>query len=51
MVLDKYNGEVTPRYLIYDIITISDYDISKKSLGHRLRCIDKQLIGKKILFM
>lgn len=51
MVLDKYNGAVTPRYLIYDIITIQDYDIAKKPLGHRLRCIEKQLIGNKNIFV
>lgn len=46
MVLDKYNGEVTPRYLIYDIIKICNEDIGQKPFPVRLKCIEKNLIGK-----
>lgn len=46
MVLDKYNGKIVPRYLIYDIINIADFPIGRMSLLNRLKCIEEQLIGK-----
>ncbi|KAM7348245.1 RNA guanylyltransferase and 5'-phosphatase mRNA capping enzyme [Cochliomyia hominivorax] len=49
MVLDKYKGEITPRYLIYDIIKISNNDIGKEPFfPNRLKCIKKELIDPRI---
>ncbi|XP_005182334.2 mRNA-capping enzyme [Musca domestica] len=45
MVLDKYNGQITPRYLIYDIIKIGNRDIGKENFyPNRLQCIDMEII-------
>ncbi|XP_061397952.1 mRNA-capping enzyme [Musca vetustissima] len=45
MVLDKYNGQITPRYLIYDIIKIGSRDIGKENFyPNRLQCIDMEVI-------
>ncbi|XP_018798630.1 PREDICTED: mRNA-capping enzyme [Bactrocera latifrons] len=45
MVIDKLNGESIPRYLIYDIIKISNYDIGAKPFyPDRLTCIKKEII-------
>lgn len=51
MVLDKYNGEITPRYLIYDIIKFDDHNIGKEPFVERLKCIKKQLIDPRIKAM
>lgn len=49
MVLDKYNGEIIPRYLIYDVIKISNFNIGKKPFfPDRLKCIEKELIEPRI---
>lgn len=46
MVIDKLNGESIPRYLIYDIIKISNYNIGSKNFyPDRLNCIKKEIIG------
>ncbi|XP_011182006.2 mRNA-capping enzyme [Zeugodacus cucurbitae] len=45
MVIDKLNGESIPRYLIYDIIKLTNYDIgSKPFYPDRLNCIKKEII-------
>ncbi|XP_004536441.1 mRNA-capping enzyme [Ceratitis capitata] len=45
MVIDKLNGESIPRYLIYDVVKISNLDIgSKPFFPDRLRCIKKEII-------
>lgn len=45
MVLDKYKGQVTPRYLIYDIVKFGQENIGAQPFyPTRLRCIEKELI-------
>ncbi|KAI8128169.1 mRNA-capping enzyme [Lucilia cuprina] len=49
MVLDKYKGEIMPRYLIYDIIKISNHDIGKEPFfPNRLKCIKRELVEPRI---
>ncbi|XP_065362989.1 mRNA-capping enzyme [Calliphora vicina] len=49
MVLDKYQGEIMPRYLIYDIIKFSNHDIGKEPFfPNRLKCIKRELVEPRI---
>ncbi|XP_075158681.1 RNA guanylyltransferase and 5'-phosphatase mRNA capping enzyme [Haematobia irritans] len=49
MVLDKYQGQKIPRYLIYDIIKISNRDIGKEHFyPNRLQCIDMEIINPRL---
>ena len=46
MVLDKYQGQITPRYLIYDIVTLNGQPVGKEDFyPHLLNYIKKELIG------
>ncbi|XP_017487302.1 PREDICTED: mRNA-capping enzyme isoform X1 [Rhagoletis zephyria] len=48
MVIDKLNGQSIPRYLIYDIVTLSNNDIGTKPFfPDRLRCIRKEIIDPR----
>lgn len=44
MVIDKYKGVCTPRYLIYDIVKISNKSVGNEIFPNRLRCIRKEII-------
>lgn len=49
MVLDKYQGQTIPRYLVYDIIKISNKDIGNQPFfPNRLKCIKRELIDPRI---
>ncbi|XP_013107961.1 mRNA-capping enzyme [Stomoxys calcitrans] len=48
MVLDKYQGQHIPRYLIYDIIKIGSREIGKEHFyPNRLQCIDMEVISPR----
>lgn len=47
MVIDKVEGQLVPRYLVYDIIRYENEDYSKKSFEDRLRAIKHHIIGPR----
>ncbi|XP_007421845.1 mRNA-capping enzyme isoform X1 [Python bivittatus] len=44
MIIDKVNGQVVPRYLIYDIIKFSGQPVGDCDFNIRLSCIEKEII-------
>ncbi|XP_032999286.1 mRNA-capping enzyme isoform X2 [Lacerta agilis] len=44
MIIDKVNGQVVPRYLIYDIIKFSAQPVGECDFNIRLACIEKEII-------
>uniref|UniRef100_A0A8D0G5D8 mRNA-capping enzyme n=1 Tax=Sphenodon punctatus TaxID=8508 RepID=A0A8D0G5D8_SPHPU len=44
MIIDKVNGQVVPRYLIYDIIKFSGQPVGECDFNIRLACIEKEII-------
>ncbi|XP_067640490.1 mRNA-capping enzyme isoform X2 [Eurosta solidaginis] len=49
MVIDKFNGQSIPRYLIYDIIKISNMDVGPLPFyPDRLRCIKTEIIDPRV---
>ncbi|CAL8073132.1 unnamed protein product [Orchesella dallaii] len=47
MVIDKVNGTLIPRYLIYDIIKFRGEDVGKVDFRIRLNCIRDELINPR----
>lgn len=51
MVIDHFQGQKIPRYLVYDIIKYDGKDIQNNdSYSSRLKCIKKYIVGKFHLF-
>nr|XP_048701006.1 mRNA-capping enzyme isoform X3 [Caretta caretta] len=44
MIIDKVNGQVVPRYLIYDIIKFNGQPVGECDFNIRLACIEKEII-------
>ncbi|NXP56573.1 MCE1 enzyme, partial [Heliornis fulica] len=44
MIIDKVNGQVVPRYLIYDIIKFNGQPVGDCDFNVRLACIEKEII-------
>uniref|UniRef100_G1NLN0 mRNA-capping enzyme n=1 Tax=Meleagris gallopavo TaxID=9103 RepID=G1NLN0_MELGA len=44
MIVDKVNGQVVPRYLIYDIIKFNGQPVGDCDFNVRLSCIEKEII-------
>ncbi|XP_059587893.1 mRNA-capping enzyme isoform X2 [Alligator mississippiensis] len=44
MIIDKVNGQVVPRYLIYDIIKFNRQPVGDCDFNVRLACIEKEII-------
>ncbi|XP_075453955.1 mRNA-capping enzyme isoform X3 [Ascaphus truei] len=44
MIIDKVNGKVVPRYLIYDIIKFNGQPVGDCDFNIRLSCIEKEII-------
>ncbi|KFW86006.1 mRNA-capping enzyme, partial [Manacus vitellinus] len=44
MIIDKVNGQVVPRYLIYDIIKFNGQPVGDCDFNVRLSCIEKEII-------
>uniref|UniRef100_A0A8C3JHC3 RNA guanylyltransferase and 5'-phosphatase n=1 Tax=Calidris pygmaea TaxID=425635 RepID=A0A8C3JHC3_9CHAR len=44
MIIDKVNGQVVPRYLIYDIIKFNGQPVGDCDFNIRLACIEKEII-------
>ncbi|BES88741.1 mRNA capping enzyme [Nesidiocoris tenuis] len=50
MVIDKHNGQCTPRYLVYDIICVNGFDLSNhKFYRERLLAIEKDIVEPRNL--
>ncbi|XP_028402257.1 mRNA-capping enzyme-like [Dendronephthya gigantea] len=47
LVMDKNDDQLTPRYLIYDIVRFQGQAIGKMSHDVRMRCIDIDIIGPR----
>lgn len=48
MVIDRYNGQSTPRYLIYDIVCLEGVDVSRHSFTERMKLISEHIIAPRI---
>lgn len=47
MVIDKFNGQNIPRYLVYDILMIEGKQVGKQPFyKDRLQCIGAEITGK-----
>ncbi|XP_044283809.1 mRNA-capping enzyme isoform X2 [Varanus komodoensis] len=44
MIIDKVNGQVVPRYLIYDIIKFNGQPVGDCDFNIRLSCIEKEIV-------
>nr|XP_025949185.1 mRNA-capping enzyme isoform X3 [Dromaius novaehollandiae] len=44
MIIDKVNGQIVPRYLIYDIIKFNGQPVGDCDFNVRLACIEKEII-------
>jgi mRNA-capping enzyme len=44
MVIDEFQGQRQPRYLIYDIIRFEGEEVGKTNFGTRIFCIEKEII-------
>ncbi|XP_061479287.1 mRNA-capping enzyme isoform X4 [Rhineura floridana] len=44
MIIDRVNGQVVPRYLIYDIIKFNGQPVGECDFNVRLACIEKEII-------
>ncbi|XP_027711907.1 mRNA-capping enzyme [Vombatus ursinus] len=47
MIVDKVNGQVVPRYLIYDIIKFNAQPVGNCDFNTRLQCIEKEIINPR----
>ncbi|KAH0622141.1 hypothetical protein JD844_024168, partial [Phrynosoma platyrhinos] len=47
MIIDKVNGQVVPRYLIYDIIKFNGQSVGDCDFNVRLGCIEKEIISPR----
>ncbi|KAE8602938.1 hypothetical protein XENTR_v10014183 [Xenopus tropicalis] len=47
MIIDKVNGQVVPRYLIYDIIKFNGQPVGDCDFNIRLSCIEKEIISPR----
>ncbi|XP_048350587.1 mRNA-capping enzyme isoform X1 [Sphaerodactylus townsendi] len=44
MIIDKVNGQIVPRYLIYDILKFNGQPVGDCDFNIRLSCIEKEII-------
>ena len=48
MVIDKYKGQSTPRYLVYDIISFDGTNVGRHSFSERMKLISGNIINPRI---
>ncbi|XP_070494063.1 mRNA-capping enzyme [Chironomus tepperi] len=51
MVIDKYNGQSTARYLVYDIVCLDGTSVGRKSFSERMKLISDHIIKPRIELM
>ncbi len=51
MVIDEFNGERRPRYLVYDVIRFEGAEVGKTNFSTRLVCIEKEIIHAREVAM
>jgi mRNA-capping enzyme len=51
MVIDKYNGQSTARYLVYDIVCLDNTNVGRKSFSERMKLISDHIIKPRIELM